>query len=277
VVLTGQLEKMETSLSPDIVEYHLSLSGQRISLNPMLGQQITLDYHGVIHCIACGCETAKSFNQGYCFPCVRSLARCDICLVRPEQCHFHLGSCREPEWGEKNCFRKHHVYLANSSGVKVGITRSGQIPARWLDQGAVQAVPILAAGNRRIAGLVEVVLKQHVSDRTNWRKMLQGQPEAIDLADFRDKLLKQCRDDIEALRGRYGKDSLKPETDATVTEIRFPVQAYPGKVVSLSLDKTPSVSGVLLGMKGQYLILDKGVLNVRKFTGYQVSFSSQSY
>jgi hypothetical protein len=44
-------------------------------------------------------------------------------------------------------------------------------------------------------------------------------------------------------------------------------------VVSHNFDKQPLVEGVLQGVKGQYLILDSGVINLRKFTGYEIQVS----
>jgi hypothetical protein len=49
---------------------------------------------------------------------------------------------------------------------------------------------------------------------------------------------------------------------------------YPTKVVSLNFDKTPVISGVLEGIKGQYLLLDVGVLNIRKFSSYNLTLST---
>ena len=56
-------------------------------------------------------------------------------------------------------------------------------------------------------------------------------------------------------------------------DIHFPVDSYPVKIKSFNFDKNPEVSGVLHGIKGQYLLLDIGVINIRKFTGYEVAFS----
>ena len=55
-----------------------------------------------------------------------------------------------------------------------------------------------------------------------------------------------------------------------VVEINFPVLQFPEKVKSLNFDKQPIVEGVLQGIKGQYLMFDTGVLNIRKFGGYHV-------
>lgn len=252
------------------IEYALTLGEDRIPLAPWYGRELRLEHTGEIACVHCGRKTNKSFDQGYCFPCSRSLAQCDICMVRPEQCHFAAGICREPEWGLAHCMRPHYVYLANSSGLKVGITRETQVPTRWIDQGAVQALPIFKVQSRLQSGLLEVALKQHVADKTNWRKMLRGGAERIDLPARRDELLARCAPEIDRLVTRFGADAIQPLPGAAAVELEYRVLEHPNMVTSLSLDKTPEIRGTLLGIKGQYLILDSGVLNVRKFTGYQV-------
>lgn len=196
-----------------------------------------------------------------------------MCIVKPETCHFHEGTCREPEWAEQHCMQAHYVYLANSSGVKVGITRGTQIPTRWIDQGASSAMAIFKAKDRLVSGRLEVILKQHVADRTDWRKMLKGEPEAIDLAQRCDELLELCQQDLQKLAKELGNDAFEHLTNEQQQAIQFPVREYPEKIKAHNLDKTPEVSGVLQGIKGQYLILDTGVLNIRKYGGYKVKVS----
>jgi len=259
-----------TSVLKTPVEYAFSLDAERIPLEPWYGRELRLEFTGEIACVHCGRKTNKSFDEGYCFPCSQTLAQCDMCIVRPEQCHFAAGTCREPEWGQAHCMRPHYVYLANSSGIKVGITRETQIPTRWIDQGAIQALPIFKVQSRLHSGLLEVVLKQHVADKTDWRKMLKGLVERIDLPARRDELLARCAPELEALTARLGAGALQPLPDAEAVDLEYRVIEHPTKVTSLSLDKTPEIRGTLLGIKGQYLILDSGVLNVRKFSGYDV-------
>jgi hypothetical protein len=164
----------------------------------------------------------------------------------------------------------HYVYLANSSGIKVGITRASQIPTRWIDQGASQALPVFRVATRYQSGLIEVVIKQHVSDRTDWRKMLKGDAEPVDLAAMRTELAEVCSDQIAEIQQRFGDESIVYLPDEAVVDIQYPVAQYPEKVKSHNLDKTPSVTGVLLGIKGQYLIMDSGVINIRKYSGYKL-------
>jgi hypothetical protein len=274
----GALRKMETELSEKdgqpIVNYSLRLGDDLIDMSALIGKPIKIEYTGAIHCQHCGRKSNKSFSQGYCYPCFKKLAQCDICIMSPEKCHYFEGTCREPEWADDHCMQDHYVYLANSTGIKVGITRGTQIPTRWMDQGAIQALPIFKVSNRLQSGLVEVMFKNHVADKTNWRKMLKGEVEVINLAERRDELLAECKVGIEALQQQHGLQAIQMISDADVIDIDYPVQQYPEKITSLNLDKTPVVEGNLQGIKGQYLILDTGVINIRKFTSYQVQLSA---
>ncbi|MFT6351923.1 MAG: hypothetical protein ACJAZ4_002113 [Neptuniibacter pectenicola] len=269
----GALQKMRTELS-DTVTYFLPVGDQEVPMNELIGKPITLHYQGAINCTHCGRKTNKSFSQGYCYPCFKSLPQCDQCIVKPELCHFHEGSCRDESWGEQFCFQDHYVYLANSSGVKVGITRGTQVPTRWMDQGAVQALPIFKVATRLQSGKVERLLGEHVADKTNWRKMLKNDVENLDLTATRDLLFETCQAGLLALENEFGLHAMQRLPDAEQIEINYPVLNYPQKVTSFNFDKTPEVSGVLQGIKGQYLILDTGVINMRKFTAYQVAISA---
>lgn len=269
--ITGNLRKMTNTLQ-EPVAYGLPVGAENVPLNPYIGKKISLEYEGEIHCIACGRKTSKSFNQGYCFPCMRSLAECDMCIVRPEQCHIAQGTCRDAEWAQSHCLQDHIVYLANSSGLKVGITRHTQIPTRWIDQGATQALPVFRVRDRHQSGLLEVILKQHISDRTDWRKMLKGDAEEMDLAQQRDTLLATCAAEITQLQASLPPDSIQV-LDDKVTRISYPVTEYPAKIASLNFDKLPEINSRLLGIKGQYLIFEAGVINIRKFAGYKIHFS----
>ena len=271
----GALTKMAVRLDSP-VQYALRLDDAEVALNPLLGKTLRLEYLGAIHCTHCGRRTKKSFSQGYCYPCFTRLAQCDSCIVSPEKCHFEAGTCREPAWGERFCMTDHVVYLANSSGVKVGITRATQLPTRWLDQGASQALPILRVATRQQSGLVEDLLRSQVADRTNWRALLKGDATPVDLPAVREQLFDTCRVGLEGLQQRFGLQAIQPLADAEVVDIRYPVEAYPAKIASFDLDKNPLVEGTLLGIKGQYLILDTGVINIRKYTAYQLAASCQS-
>jgi hypothetical protein len=267
--MIGNVLKMKVQLTTP-VEYQLPVNDALIALNSHIGRKIKLDYQGEINCIACGRKTSKSYAQGYCYPCFISLAECDMCIVKPETCHFDAGTCRDPEWAQQHCMQTHYVYLANSSAIKVGITRGSQIPTRWIDQGASQALPIFRVASRYQSGLIEVTIKQHVSDRTDWRKMLKADAEPRDLVAMRDQLADLCSDRISQLQQQFGDENIQYLADQQVVGIQYPVEQYPEKVKSLNLDKTPSIEGVLMGIKGQYLILDSGVINIRKYSGYKL-------
>jgi hypothetical protein len=272
---TGYIKKMKTTLA-DKVEYALPIETAQgkvlIDINPWLGKSIKISYEGDIECISCGRKTKKSFAQGYCYPCFSSLPECDSCIMSPEKCHLREGTCRDEQWGITNCLQDHYVYLARSSSVKVGITRGTQIPTRWMDQGAIEALPIFKVSQRYYSGLLEVIFKQHVSDRTSWQKMLKGEVPEINLLSERDKLFSLCKAEIDALVNSFDKKDFQLLLNEKIVKINYPVKTYPTKVKSFNLEKVDCAEGILMGIKGQYLILDTGVLNIRKYTGYELSF-----
>ncbi|MEZ5572459.1 MAG: DUF2797 domain-containing protein [Halioglobus sp.] len=253
------------------VRYTMLLGDHEIALNDYLGKSLQLVYEGAINCIHCDRKTNKSFNQGYCYPCFQRLAQCDSCIVSPQKCHYAAGTCREPSWGEQHCMIPHIVYLANTSGLKVGITRETQVPTRWMDQGATQALPIFRVATRLHSGLLEMVLKAHVADKTNWQAMLKSSAQTCDLKQARQTLMAQCTSELDALVQQHGLQSFTALSEEEEIQIEYPVLQYPTKVSSFNLDKTPAIGGTLLGIKGQYLIFDTGVINMRKYGGYQLS------
>lgn len=269
--MTGSLGKMHVQLqNGQPVDYQLPVGEQLLPLNELLGHRLSMEYLGEIHCCHCGRKTKKSFNQGYCYPCFRKLPQCDSCIVSPEKCHYHQGTCRDPAWGEQFCMTEHIVYLANSSGLKVGITRASQVPTRWIDQGASQAMAFIRVGTRQQSGFLEVLFKEFVNDRTNWRAMLKGPAESLDLLTSARDLLAMNASRITELQEQFGIQAIQPVDSSTVLAIDYPVLEYPTKVTSQSFDKQTLIEGTLLGIKGQYLLLDTGVINIRKHTAYQV-------
>ena len=273
VIARGIVRKMRSRLGQP-VSYSARLGDNEVALNPLIDQQLKLVFSGSIYCIHCNRKTNKSFNQGYCYPCFQKLAQCDSCIIHPERCHFEQGSCREPAWGEKYCMQDHIVYLANSSGLKVGITRATQVPTRWIDQGATQALAIMRVRSRLQSGTLEMAFKQHVADKTNWRDMLKGKAAELDMAGERDRLLAACEEDVKELMARFGFFAISVLKGIDAVSIDYPVQAYPEKITSLNFDKEPVVSGTLIGIKGQYLIFDSGVINLRRFSGYEVELQA---
>lgn len=266
----GSLSKMKALLDAP-VQYSFRLGEEEVPVNPLVGKYLRLEYLGAIHCSHCGRKTKTSFGQGYCYPCMQKLAQCDVCIMSPERCHFEQGTCREPSWGEQFCMTDHIVYLANSSGVKVGITRASQVPTRWIDQGATQALPILRVATRQQSGFVEDLLRSQVADKTNWRALLKGDAAPVDLLAIREQLFDSCGAGISELQQRFGLQAIQPLSAAEVLEIRYPIEAYPAKISSFNLDKQPLAEGTLLGIKGQYLMFDTGVINIRKYTAYQLA------
>lgn len=272
LVAEGILRKMKTRLESP-VSYKLTLGDNDIPLNSLISRKITLEYSGNIYCVHCGRKSNKSFNQGYCYPCLQKLAQCDSCIIHPEKCHFEQGTCREPSWGEKYCMQNHVVYLANSSKLKVGITRATQVPTRWIDQGATQALAIIRVRSRLQSGILEVMFKQYVADKTNWRDMLKGRAEPLDMIAESQYLLEKCTSEINRLKERFGDFSINLLNGIEPALITYPVVEYPKKIVSFNLDKDPNIKAKLNGIKGQYLIFDSGVVNIRRFSGYEIKLS----
>jgi len=264
--MKGTLSKLKSSLVKPI-EYQLPVGDKLIDLNPLIGKKLTLTHTGNIYCSNCEKKTKKSYSQGHCFVCMRKLASCDMCMMKPETCHHDQGTCREPQWGIDNCMIPHTVYLANTSGLKVGITR--QVPTRWVDQGATQALPIFTVQTRQQSGLVEIALAEFISDKTNWRNMLKGNNENIDLKEKAAELIPQIQTKLDELAQLYGATAIT-QLDEEIVELEFPVSEFPTKISSFNFDKNPEVSGILKGIKGQYLIFDNGVINIRKFNSYEV-------
>ncbi len=271
-MISGNIRKLRSELN-DTVDYFLPIGDEEVHLNPYLGKTLKLQFNGEINCQNCGRKTRKSFSQGYCFPCMKKLARCDMCIMKPETCHFFEGTCREPEWGEQNCFVPHYVYLSNTSGLKVGITRHTQIPTRWIDQGATQATIMFQVATRQQSGLVEMAFKDLIADKTNWRTMLKGEAEPKDLLSEAEALKQQLSQSIAAIAIKFEHDNIQAveQKCREVVEINYPILQYPETVSSHNFDKNPLVEGSLMGIKGQYLIFDSGVINIRKFTSYHLS------
>lgn len=263
----GNIRKME-AIHEKVVAYHLPLGEMLIPMNPLIGGPVTLEYLGLIHCIRCGRETRKSFAQGYCYPCFTTAPETEECVLKPELCRAHEGIARDMEYAREHCLSEQVVYLSLTSGIKVGVTRGSQVPTRWIDQGAVRALELARTPDRHKAGLLEVALKSHLADKTNWRRMLSASiPEDVDLLKEKQRLIPLVPTDLAS----YISDAEQ------VIELEYPVSRYPEKIKSLDFEKQPLVSGVLQGIKGQYLMLDQDrVINMRKFGGYQIRFSTVS-
>lgn len=267
-MLIGALHKMHVK-HENPVQYELMFNEDVLSLNVFLNKKIKLTFLNEIFCIQCGRKIKQSFQQGYCFPCMQKINECNNCMIHPEKCLVEAGRCDPTDWAHQPCHQSHIVYLANSSGLKVGITREKSVITRWIDQGAAAALPIFKTANRYQAGIIEVALKQYVADKTNWRVMLRKTPVPLDLLQEKKTLLSQAEKSLDLILAKYS-DAVSMLPDETVTQFHYPVNIYPDKISALSFDKTPVIEGVLQGIKGQYLLLDQGVLNIRKFGGYVV-------
>ena len=264
MIASGNILKMKSQLG-DVVTYHLPIGQELLLMNQFLEKKICLDFTGEINCIDSGKKIKKSYGQGFSYESFMKLACCDVCIVKPELCHFDKGTCREPDWGKENCFQPHVIYLSDTSSIKVGITRHSQVPTRWIDQGASRALPLVSVDNRLISGQVEVELKSMFNDKTNWRNMLKGLTCDEDLEELKEQVYEEFGDLFD--------DMGAEEIEDGVLDIKYPVVEYPTKVTSLGFDKNPKVEGTLLGIKGQYLIFDIGVINMRKHQGYKINIS----
>ena len=268
-MLEGALQRM--TVHPDnparyelVVEAPVGDSGRveprTLPLDPFTNKELQIEFNGLIICAACAARTRRSYGEGHCYRCFKRLARCDLCVVSPARCHYAQGTCREPEWGETFCMQPHLVYLANSSGPKVGITTDGGQFVRWLDQGATQGLVVARAATRHLAGVLEERLGRRVSDRTDWRALLHRDAAPVDLMALR-----------EALRaGEALPDGVRWLDDEAVVALQYPVLRYPRRLARLKLEDEGTVRGRLLGVKGQYLLFDHGVLNVRRHRSYHV-------
>ncbi len=260
-IYSGTIKKMQSALYEN-VSYSLPVGEEKVDMNSLIGKELSLEYLNEIFCIGCGRRTKKSFAQGYCYPCLLNSPETDKCILHPEMCQAHEGISRDMEWSKTRCLQDHFVYLSDTTGLKVGVTRATQVPTRWIDQGATRAIIIARAPNRFIAGTIEVFLKTHFADKTNWRNMLTNKQQTV------PDLLKEKKRASGIMPEEFREYLID---DAKITSVNFPVREYPEKVTTLTFDKTPLINGVLKGIKGQYLIFDGGrVLNVRRHNGYKI-------
>lgn len=255
----GVLKKMITEKAEQI-QYYLDMKSDFLNMNQLLNKEITLSFV-TYECLNCHLEK-KIYRQGYCQSCFFDIPQAADWIIRPELSKAHLDQeDRDLAYEKRVQLQPHIVYLANSSNVKVGVTRKQQVPTRWIDQGAHEAIEIVEVPNRYLAGITEVALKEHVADKTNWRKMLKNDIEDANLLEWRDKLKQYIPDEAKEYFIANNSE----------TNINFPVSKYPEKPKSLNLIKTPNYKGKLVGIKGQYLIFeDETVFNIRSNEGLVV-------
>ena len=258
----GVLRKMQTEIGSPI-QYYILFENDFLNVNQVLNKTLTIDF--IKHqCLNCGNER-PIYRQGFCKNCFFEIPSAGDWIMRPELSTAHLDKeDRDLDYEKKVQLQPHIVYLANSSNIKVGVTRKTQVPTRWIDQGAHEAIEIVEVPNRYLAGITEVALKGHIGDKTNWRKMLTNTVDDEDLVDWRNKLKQYIPQ--EALMHFIDSNN--------ETHLEFPVLKYPSKVKSLNLSKTPNFKGVLKGIKGQYLIFeDETVFNIRGNEGCYVGLN----
>lgn len=263
MIYQGVLKKMRTELGPP-VQYYLLLENGFINLNQVLDRTLEINFLKY-ECLNCHLDK-PIYRQGFCQSCFYEIPQAADWIMRPELSTAHLNKeDRDLDYEKRMQLQPHIVYLANSSNVKVGVTRKDQIPTRWIDQGAHEAIEIVETPNRFLAGITEVALKEHVSDKTNWRKMLTNDVLDVDLLNEKEKLSIYIPEEAK----QYYLENYSKET-----HVEFPVLQYPKKLKSLNLSKTPNYRGILKGIKGQYLIFDDDtVFNVRGSEGYYVDIN----
>jgi len=254
----GTINKLFSHLNNPI-QYFTEFNGEFIEMNQLLGKKIAINHTGY-ECFNCK-KNKKIRSFGFCFDCFLKVPQAGDYILRPELSKAHLNiQDRDLDYEKKVQLQPHIVYLANSSSLKVGVTRESQIPTRWIDQGANFAIPFARTENRYLAGIIEVELKKYLSDKTNWRKMLSGKADFIDLIAEKESLKNILPDDLK----EYYLENNE------VLEINYPVLKYPIKFNSISLQKTHEFEGILNGIKGQYLIFEDLVFNWRSHEGYRI-------
>ena len=254
------LKKMLVGEEAGEVGYALHMGLSTVPMNERIGGPFTIRFTGARTCMSCGKRVKKFYGQGLCYPCLMNAPEASECIVRPELCKAHLGEGRDPVWEKDHHMTEHFVYLSQTGGIKVGVTRSTQIPVRWIDQGAVLAVLIARTPYRQLAGAIEVDLKRTLADKTDYRKMLQQvAPDPGALLAARDKAMNDIAPELKA----YMLHAEEPRT------LSYPMKETLPKVTSVTFEKLPEITGTLLGIKGQYLLWRDGrVFNVRNHTGY---------
>lgn len=242
------------------IGYELLIGEEQIYLNEWIGQEVIIRHTGNITCVHCGRKIKKTYNNGSCYPCFTRRPDNDLCIVKPHECHLEKGTCRDEGFAQTYCLTPHYVYLAISSGVKVGITRKNNEKKRWVDQGAVRAFPIAEVPTRKLAGELEMILSQYVGDKTNWRKMLKSEIDWVDLIELRETLMEKIPASFQPFLRR----------DEEWTDIIYPYVNPLEKITAYNLDKQPMIEDQLIGIKGSYLLFKKGVLNIKKYAGYEL-------
>ncbi len=283
-----------TDLSPfkiNELEDKVTLKKDKISINIeykmddnsllIKGAFLKIKHLGTFQCVACQKNIKKLFD-GFCFPCLKKKASADRCIMSPHLCHYMAGTCREPDWGDQYCYQPHYVYISYTDKYKVGITRHSQIPTRWIDQGATSAALLAKVTSRNQAGVIENQLKEILHDKSHWLNMLKNGDQRPSQNEFFDKI----QNTIQWIKNNATfqnqeilvktPEHLNLKNDITIFEspvimdLHFDTPSDILKYKSINLDKNPEISGIITGIKGQYIFLGENVFNMRRHEGYIV-------
>lgn len=244
------------------IDIHTDHQMLHLQVNPNLIVDISVAHQ--FSCCNCKKNVKKLYSQAYCFPCSQKLARCDLCILKPELCHYDQGTCREPAWGEEFCMIPHIVYLSYTSDIKVGITRKNRLHTRWREQGALMGAALFETQNRHEAGVIEHQLKSYYKDQTAWRKMLQT--HTLDEQQF-EQTFKEASAHIRTL-------TQKETLTFTPSRTHY---LMPSEVKATSLASTKEayqIQSPIIGIKGHYLLFPQGVVSTRSWLGRYVSYQS---
>ncbi|MFN6380305.1 MAG: DUF2797 domain-containing protein [Flavobacteriales bacterium] len=269
--ITTHLRKMSTTLDNQ-AQYMLHLVDildytGKFFLNPLVGTHIKIEFLNEIHCVETGKKIKKTFGEGMSYDAWLNSPMASPSIVNPELSRIHEGiALRDYEWEMAHHNQPHYVYLSRTSGIKVGVTRVTNVPSRWIDQGASEAIIIAETPYRQLAGLIEVALKDTMADKTAWQAMLKN------AVNDTTSLVTKKNEVFEILADQYEDFFFD---DDTITNISYPVLNYPQKVKSAKLDTQPVIQGKLMGIKGQYLLFEDGtVFNVRSHAGYKIQLTA---
>jgi Protein of unknown function (DUF2797) len=263
------LRKMRTTLDDhNVAQYTLPIVDildyqNAVSVNSFVGERVKITFDGKIHCVETGKQIKKTFGEGLSYEAFLKSPLASPSIIRPELSRIHEGiALRDEEWERAHHLTPHYVYLSRTSHIKVGVTRTANVPSRWIDQGASEAIVLAETPYRQLAGLIEVALKDTLSDKTAWQAMLKNQ--IADDSSLRVKKIAVAEVLPEELQDYVTEDD-------AITQIEYPVMAYPEKVKSIKLDDVHIYENQLLGIKGQYLLFKNGeVLNIRAHAGYRI-------
>ena len=261
-MFSGVLKKM-VSIHDNPVRYIMDFDDDLVFLNQIIGKKIKIHKTGYC-CLSCY-ENLQIFANVFCKKCFFESPMAGDWVMKPELSKAHLEiEDRDISYEKKVQLQNHIVYLSKTSGIKVGVTRSNSMTTRWIDQGAIEAVVLIEVPNRYLAGLAEVKLKEKFSDKTNWRRMLTSNIEEEDITNNKKMALDSLGSEFEEFF----------KTDSEVLKFNYQIDKSIDSVKSISLKKSDDIEGILVGVKGQYLIFDdSSVFNVRSNEGYVVDIS----